>query len=207
MDCLPEHCSSTNEEDDDEEWGWGDDSSNNVGDVEMPSKDNGGGGMSVFSQPKTPPFQKTRLHYRSRSDEESPSEPTNAPQRSGSGSEAQRGGSQTLSLPPQHIQKLASPKSSPKKTQPKPKEDDIFAEMGLSSMPTFAKPAASRSAQSATSGSRWQSTVSATPGHSRPATSTQRRLGATALPTADDDDLGGSADWDDDADLDDLLDD
>jgi len=46
-----------------------------------------------------------------------------------------------------------------------------------------------------------------TPSQSRPVpgTTTARSLGASALPTADD--IGGSADWDDDADLDDLLND
>lgn len=64
------------------------------------------------------------------------------------------------------------------------KADDFFEEMGLATKPKF-KVLASDAGPRATS---------------------SRGLGATAL-LMDDDDLGGEADWDDDADLDDLLND
>ena len=88
------------------------------------------------------------------------------------------------SMPPQRITKMGSPVNrSPKKTKPAPpkKQDDIFAEMGLSAKPNFSQSAASR-----------------------PAT-TSRTLGATQLPP--DDDMKDGTDWGDDSDLDDLLND
>lgn len=63
------------------------------------------------------------------------------------------------------------------------KADDFFAEMGLAAKPKFGAPAST--ASRATS---------------------LKSLGAKALPI-DDDDLGEGADWVDDGDLDDLLDD
>ena len=75
----------------------------------------------------------------------------------------------------------------PKKAQPPPppKADDFFQEMGLAAKPKFGAPATTTASTTATGRSG---------------------LGATALPM-DDYDLGGGDEWDDDGDLDDLLDD
>jgi hypothetical protein len=91
---------------------------------------------------------------------------------------------------------------SPKKAPPplKPREDDIFSSLGLSAKPTFSKPTAVSSTKS---GSRWQNTI-APVGH----THASNRPGArSSILTANDDfDIkSGGVDWEDDADLDDLL--
>lgn len=86
-----------------------------------------------------------------------------------------------------------------------PAEDDIFASMGLSAKPTFShtpSPATSKTTATSISGSRWA--VSPSPATfpttaAAPPTTTSYSLSATV----NDDD----ADWGDDADLDDLLDD
>lgn len=108
---------------------------------------------------------------------------------------------------PQRVTSLGEKiqKPPPKKAAPR-QEDDIFASMGLSSKPKFTpatKPTASpRSVPSpfATGGSRWAQTT-ATMG-----ATTATNFGAAELKTTasmDDDD----GNWDDDGDLDDLLDD
>jgi hypothetical protein len=113
--------------------------------------------------------------------------------------------------------KKAQPPVKKAQPPPKPKHDDIFAEMGFSAKPTFshAPPVATRQAVPNSSplpvsgnGSRWQpgTTTPVTGSLSRPTTTTAT-LGASALTADSDDDLGDGADWDDDADLDDLLDD
>lgn len=108
---------------------------------------------------------------------------------------------------PQRITSLGkkkSPKVKPKKAVA-PAEDDIFASMGLSAKPTFShtpSPATSKTTATSVSGSRWA--VSPSPATfpttaAAPPTTTSYSLSATV----NDDD----ADWGDDADLDDLLDD
>jgi len=67
----------------------------------------------------------------------------------------------------------------PPQAKPKPQEDDIFASMGLAAKPTFTAP----------------------PTTSRPAPTTSSALAAAA------EDVDVEADWGDDSDLDDLLDD
>lgn len=108
---------------------------------------------------------------------------------------------------PQRVTSLGkkkSPKAKPKKAVA-PAEDDIFASMGLSAKPTFShtpSPATSKTTATSISGSRWA--VSPSPATfpttaAAPPTTTSYSLSATV----NDDD----ADWGDDADLDDLLDD
>lgn len=117
------------------------------------------------------------------------------------------------------VQKLKSSNHEVKKAQPpppKPKADDFFADMGFSAKPTFshaassppARQAAPRSAPLPTlgNGSRLQAT-STTPVIGRPTTTVATSLGSSLLAADADDDLGDGADWDDDGDLDDLLDD
>lgn len=102
---------------------------------------------------------------------------------------------------PLRVQKLATPKMAAKKKAPlppKPKQDDFFAEMGLSAKPTFSHTApvqaAPRSAPVASS--QWQQPVASN--------STTAPATYAADLTAD---AGGTDDWDDDGDLDDLFDD
>uniref|UniRef100_A0A7S1ZW10 Uncharacterized protein n=1 Tax=Trieres chinensis TaxID=1514140 RepID=A0A7S1ZW10_TRICV len=90
----------------------------------------------------------------------------------------------------------------PQKVEKKTAEDDIFASMGLSAKPKFSTntvPTSSRFG-AATSTSGWRSTLGA--GSSSNVTSS---LAAAAEVNADDLDTGSN--WDDDNDLDDLLDD
>jgi len=109
-----------------------------------------------------------------------------------------------MSPPAQQIKVLPSaPAPAP---PPPPKADDFFAEMGISAKPKFtatkasqpSRPFASQTVQQ--SSSRWQ--------HAKPSAPPQQphSLGAKQLPIGEDD-LGGDADWGDDADLDDLLND
>jgi hypothetical protein len=127
-----------------------------------------------------------------------------------------------VDTPFMQAQKLKSSDHQVKKvkpTPPKPKPDDFFADMGFSAKPTFSHAASPPPARQAAphsaplpvqgNGSRLQaaSTAPAIGSLTRPATMTATKLGASAL-TADsfDDDSGGD-NWDDDGDLDDLLDD
>lgn len=98
-------------------------------------------------------------------------------------------------------------KAAPKKPAP-PKEDDIFASMGLSATPTFshAPAPASRPATSASAlgGSRWAAS-SITPAPASSTFAATSTFSATAASAVVDDDDGDDDNWDDDADLDDLL--
>jgi hypothetical protein len=212
--------SLTDDAENDEEWGWGDDepqqSASKSSGFEMtsfnnfPKKDEETRSPDIlmqnqkklstqdFMRPKTPPLQKTRLIHRTTSKESKPSPP--------SSSETPSDGAV-----PTRVQKLANLKKTP---PPKPKQDDFFAEMGLSAKPTFshARPAtAPRSAPaplSTTTASRWATTTrAARPAPSTASTSPGALSFAAGGLAADDDDLGGADDWDDDGDLDDLLDD
>jgi hypothetical protein len=89
--------------------------------------------------------------------------------------------------------KKAAP-SAAKKSEKPPQEDDIFASMGLSAKPNF-----SAKGSPPVSGNNWRSAVQATP---IPVVSAYSA-------TTGMEDLGSDegSNWDDDSDLDDLLDD
>lgn len=104
---------------------------------------------------------------------------------------------------PQRITSLGEKKQKPTPKKPERKqEDDIFASMGLSAKPKFTPAPKPTSGPSplATGGSRWAQTTATT--MTTPSTNFgAAELKATASMDDDDDN------WDDDGDLDDLLDD
>ena len=219
-------------QDDDNDWDWDDGS---AGDFEFTSKkredvsvsrqEEGRSVIPPPRRPKTPPYQKKRLTQRvgSGSRDSSPVE-------EGDVTSLNSHSSSSHKPIPSAVQRLPSPKASPfsqpKKTiastlasppaPPKPKEDDFFAEMGFSAKPTFSAapkrstPAvqSASTAAAATGGpSRWQQVTTTSKPLQPKQPHQQHGLGAKPLPLDDDDDMGGGAEWDDDADLDDLLDD
>lgn len=214
--------SSTDEQDKDEEWGWDDEPQSPGGGLELNAytekKDDDYSLSDSLSSHKEHVDDVVRpkafpLHHRSSSGERERMSPLNSSKNK-------------VDSPPMHVQKLGTANHQVKKAQPtppKPKPDDFFADMGFSAKPTFshaaspppARQAAPRSAPLPVlgNGSRLQasSTAPSIGSLARPATTTMATptsLGASAL-AADsfDDDLGGGTDWDDDGDLDDLLDD
>ena len=169
--------SSTREKDDEDDWDWDDDGGG--GDVEL-----AGGGISSKNHTNTTaaaaavrPSSYQQPLYRDQPMPRAGRHDT-LKRRSNSGD----GSNDSPSPPPKSL----SPKKQPPLKMPLPKTDDIFAEMGFSAKPTFGK---------ATTVNK--SPVRASPGHG---------LGAVHLPP-DDGDNEESDNWDDDADLDDLLND
>jgi hypothetical protein len=175
---------TTVSEDDDEEWGW-DDTPNH----------------SVEMSNMSPAQRKTKgspMHHR-RSESPHNSAPSSGnslglslkPNSSEhKGFSVKRTGMNNPLHPPQPALQQQAQRQIPvvvakKAPPPPPKTDDFFSELGLAAKPKFGATAVTTRAKTG-------------------------RLGATALPMDDDNDLisgGGGADWDDDADLDDLLDD
>jgi hypothetical protein len=214
--------SSTDEQDKDEEWGWGDDEPKNPssGGLELNTfekKDDDY--MSGSDSDNVGDGVKTTRSFTSRN--------KNLIQRTSSG---ERGSMSPVHSPknkvdpPPRVQKLTTPKKAQPPPAPKPKADDFFADMGFSAKPTFSHgptslpPPASRQHQAAGNGSsRWQTSTSTVqaPGTAaslvgRPTTTTTTTatsLAAKSALAADSDDDLGADNWDDDGDLDDLLDD
>jgi hypothetical protein len=151
------------------------------------------------------------LHHRSSSGERDRLSPLSSPKKK-------------VDTSPTQAQKLKTSNHQVKKvkpTPPKPKPDDFFADMGFSAKPTFSHAASPPPARQAAphsaplpvlgNGSRLQasSTAPAIGSLGRPATATTMatNLGASALAANSFDDDSGGDNWDDDGDLDDLLDD
>lgn len=207
---------TTAHDDDDEEWGWDDQPTR---DVEMSDYKKVKGKEQHPSVPRSrpetnvSPRQQYNLKHRSLSKEKiKPSPGSHNSVGSGGGSVGKPGlsvrGAQPASrmgVPktsgmgispatrPQGKSRLGAPKAAvvkkPPPPPPKKAEDDIFAEMGFAAKPTFGRGA---------------------PTTSRPTTATSIKaapkiLGAKSLSA--DDPFASSADWGDDGDLDDLLDD
>lgn len=198
----------------DEEWGWEDEPHNTVGDVELsvhqrrPSPK----GMS-FGKPLAP--SSGNSFQSSGSAVQNSKRPQTLPKNSWSDDSFEAAAQTGQAWRTDSSEKNTTQSTklgqtfggtattvSPKKAPPplKPREDDIFSSLGLSAKPTFSKPTAVSSTKS---GSRWQNTI-APVGH----THASNRPGArSSILTANDDfDIkSGGVDWEDDADLDDLL--
>jgi hypothetical protein len=148
------------------------------------------------------------LHHRSSSGERERMSPLSSPKNK-------------ADPPPQKLNTSNHQVKKVKPTPPKPKPDDFFADMGFSAKPTFSHAASPPPARQAAphsaplpnlgNGSRLQaaSTVPAIGSLGRPAIATTMatNLGASALAADSFDDDSGGDNWDDDGDLDDLLDD
>ena len=193
---LTRRTSSDKSVDDDDDFGWGGSSSTSAPQI-VPKR------SPRTTPPKwqdtekrsSPPVSKPPLSSTGRM----PTAPRSAPTGLSLSSESTPPQAKITSLG-KKIQKLP-PKKAP------PKQDDIFASMGLSSKPKFTpapKPttAAPRSV-SATGGSRWAQTTTATTMGATTATN----FGAAELKATASMDDGDNDNWDDDGDLDDLLDD
>jgi hypothetical protein len=101
----------------------------------------------------------------------------------------------------QRITSLGAKKKTtvtPKKAAPPPAEDDIFTSMGLAAKPTFHHTSSPAASQTPAMGSRWNTTTT---------TATPMMMAPTVSATATDSFDAGDDNWDDDGDLDDLLDD
>jgi hypothetical protein len=151
------------------------------------------------------------LHHRSSSGERNRMSPLSSPKNK-------------VDPPPMQAQNLKTANQQVRKVKPappKPKADDFFADMGFSAKPTFSHAASPPPARQAAphsaplpvlaNGSRLQasSTAPAIGSLGRPATATTMatNVGASALAADSFDDDSGGDNWDDDGDLDDLLDD
>ncbi|CAB9508603.1 expressed unknown protein [Seminavis robusta] len=185
---------ATMEEDDGDDWGWGD-NNDDVGDVELASSD-ASVDMPIPSpsglalKQRSPSIEKKEVVSFGRHNNKipSPRQQAKSPlQQSSSFQSSQAAPASAPSqyqVPTQRITQLGVPNlgTTTKKTpsRPKKQEDDIFASMGLSAQPKFQQPA--KPAVRPPSSGGWG--------------------GALAVPSASTGEV-----WDDDGDLDDLLDD
>jgi len=169
--------------DDDEEWGWEDSSagSNNGGAVEMTAKKDDEDLTMAFAMSQTRPSAPKSSPMSRPKSASRPSAPSSYSHNSHTTTAA--AAAATPAMPAMHITSLGVKKATGasslanKKKPIKKKDDDLFASMGLAAKPTF----------------------SHVPKPKAPAKTKSSALAAT--------DLGGDADWDDDGDLDDLLND
>lgn len=198
---------SATDENDFDDWGWDDQGSNGVGDVELANSRSSvdmpipaPAGLSL--KQRSPSIERKEiLNLPKAGRRQSPQQIPRKQQHINSNNQGQPS---SLSQPQPPAQRIATlgVTTATKKTpaRPKPQEDDIFASMGLAAQPKFqaSKPVVrspSPSSGAPTTGSSWGALSGGAVG------AAPRSAPAPATTTPDSDA------WDDDGDLDDLLDD
>jgi hypothetical protein len=164
--------------DDDEEWGWEDSSTgDNGGDVEMTAKNDDEDLTMAFSISQTRPSAPKASPAVRPKSSPVVSRPINSSMSSTPYSAAATSAMPTMQITSLGLKKASGVGLAKKKPMKKKQEDDLFASMGLAAKPTFSQ---------------------------APKAKTAAKPNSSALAATD---MGDEPDWDDDGDLDDLLND